>query len=60
MSEGFVLDEGYGHYRVSRWQSGQPKKSIWTGIKQRKADQLQVSTRRCDRCGFLELYALAR
>lgn len=58
MSEGFVLDEGYGHYRVTRWQPGAPKKSIWTGIKQKKADQLKVSTRRCDRCGYLELYAL--
>lgn len=58
MSAGFIFDEGYGTYGVSKWQPGAPKKSIWTGIKRRKADQLNITTHRCDRCGFLESYAL--
>ena len=60
MTDGFILDEGYGTYRVSTWQAGEPRKSIWQGIKQNKQEQLKVSTRRCQRCGFLESYALPR
>jgi len=58
MSEGFVVDQGHGQAHVSTWQSGEPKMSIWVGLKQSKADQLKVSTWRCRRCGFLESYAL--
>lgn len=58
MSEGFVLDEGYGTFKVSTWQSGAPKASFWQGIKQSKADQLKITCWRCDNCGFLESYAL--
>ena len=57
MSEGFVMDEHHGARRVIRWQPGKPEKSIWTGIKQRKASQLAVETWRCDRCAYLESYA---
>jgi hypothetical protein len=59
MTEGFIMDEAHGRWRVSRWQSGRPVKSIWTGIKQSRANQLPVSSWRCDRCGFLESYATA-
>jgi hypothetical protein len=58
MSEGFIVDAGdYGSSGVSKWHQGEPRKSIWTGIKVSKADQIEVSTWRCDRCGFLESYA---
>jgi hypothetical protein len=60
MADGFIVDEGYGHYGVSTWHPGQPRKSIWTGIKRSTADQLKISTRRCERCGYLESYALSR
>jgi hypothetical protein len=59
MADGFIVDEGYGHYAVSTWHPGQPRKSIWTGIKRSKAEQLKISTRRCERCGYLESYAPA-
>ena len=58
MSPGFVVDQGYGTASVSSWQSGEPRKSIWVGVKQSKKDQLEITTQRCDRCGFLEHYAL--
>ena len=59
MTEGFIVDSGdYGTASVSTWQGGEPKKSFWTGLKQDKKAQLQVTTWRCDRCGFLENYAL--
>jgi len=57
LAEGFLVDRGEGRTYVSTWQAGKPKKSIWVGIKQSKADQLQVSTWRCQRCGYLESYA---
>jgi hypothetical protein len=59
MAEGFVLDHGdNGAVHVSVWQSGAPQKSFWVGTKQVKADQKPVSTLRCDRCGYLESYAI--
>ena len=57
MAEGFVIDEGYGTAHVSTWQGGAPRKSFWTGIKKQKSEQFQVSTWRCQRCGYLESYA---
>ena len=59
MTEGFIVDSGdYGAATVSTWQGGAPRKSFWTGLKQDKKAQMQVATWRCDRCGFLENYAL--
>ena len=57
MTEGFVIDEGYGTAHVSTWQQGEPRKSFWTGIKKSKKEQIKVETWRCDRCGYLESYA---
>ena len=57
MAEGFVIDEGYGTAHVSTWQEGEPRRSIWTGIKKSKENQAKVTTWRCKRCGFLESYA---
>jgi hypothetical protein len=56
MAEGFMTDVGYGSVDVAKWQGGKPQKSFWTGIK--KGDpQFEISTMRCNRCGFLESYA---
>jgi len=58
MTEGFMVDRGdYGTASVSTYQAGEPRKSIWTGLKQRKEDQVAITTLRCNRCGFLENYA---
>jgi len=60
MSEGFVVDQGdYGSAHVSTYQSGEPRKSIWTGLKQDKEAQFRITTFRCNRCGYLENYAKA-
>jgi hypothetical protein len=56
MSEGFSIDKGYGTVDVTSWQEGKPQKSFWTGIKQSK-DRHEITTWRCDRCGYLESYA---
>ena len=54
---GFIVDEGYGAKSVPKWVEGEPVKSIWSGLKLRGKTQLDVSTYRCQRCGFLESYA---
>ena len=59
LSAGFIVDEGYGSHEVSRWQDGEPKRAWYGGVKASKSDQIQVSTFRCDRCGYLESYALS-
>lgn len=57
MTEGFVVDAGdYNIQAVPRWQPGPPEKR-WYGLKTKKADQKEVATFRCDRCGLLESYA---
>ena len=58
MSEGFIVDQGdYGSAHVSTFQSGEPRKSFWTGLKQSKDNQVEIKTLRCNNCGFLESYA---
>ena len=58
MTEGFVVDHGdYGAAHVSTYQPGEPRKSFWTGLKQDKKAQIQITTFRCGRCGYLENYA---
>jgi hypothetical protein len=58
MTEGFVIDHGdYGSAHVSTYQAGEPRKSIWTGLKQDKKEQFEIVTLRCERCGYLENYA---
>ena len=57
MDPGFIVDEGYGTRSVPKWTAGEPQKSIWTGLKLRGRDRLEVRTYRCHRCGYLENYA---
>ena len=57
MERGYILDEAYGKRIVAQWVSGEPEKSIWTGLKTRGKDKLDVATYRCRRCGYLESYA---
>jgi hypothetical protein len=57
MSAGFIVDQGYGSASVSTWQDGAPKSYWLGGIKLQKGDQIEVTTYRCERCGFLESYA---
>ena len=58
MVEGFIVDQGYGVVHPGKWHPGAPVKSFWTGIKQRKKEQIDIAAYRCDRCGFLENYAV--
>ena len=57
MERGFIIDEGYGKRTVPRWVLGEAEVSVWTGLKIRGKDKLDVTTYRCRRCGYLESYA---
>ncbi|WP_205479637.1 hypothetical protein [Sphingomonas arenae] len=60
MGAGFIVDEGHGTRTVAKWVAGAPERSIWTGLKLRGRERLDVVTYRCSRCGFLESYAAQR
>jgi hypothetical protein len=57
MVQGYTVDVGYGATAVPKWVEGEPERSIWTGLKLRRKEQLAVRTYRCQRCGYLESYA---
>ena len=57
MEPGFLVDEGYGTRSAPKWVEGEPKKSIWTGLKLRGRAKRETVSFRCKRCGYLESYA---
>lgn len=57
MVRGFLPDQSYGATLVGNWYPGDPEKSFWTGTKRRPLIGLPVGAFRCEKCGFLELYA---
>jgi hypothetical protein len=56
MTEGVIVDKTHGGAGVSTWMEGEPKKSIWFGLKL-SGERIETRTWRCRRCGFLESYA---
>jgi hypothetical protein len=59
MAEGFIVDVSHGTMAVSSWVEGAPQKSVWTGLKLSGKGRSEIATWRCNRCGFLEHYAVA-
>ena len=58
MVDGYVVDRGdYGSAAVPEWREGEPRKSIWVGLKLGGTDPIEITTYRCRRCGYLEHYA---
>ena len=57
MADGFIVDHSYGTASVASWVEGEPKKSFWVGLKLGGKSQVEITTWRCSRCGFLESYA---
>lgn len=59
MQLGFLPDASYGTTTVSTWYPGKAQKSFWQGTKIDREDSITVDAFRCERCGFVELYARA-
>lgn len=58
MEVGVVLDRGhYSALAEPQWMEGPVERSAWTGIKTKNRDMYNVTTYRCERCGYLESYA---
>ena len=55
MTTGFLLDSSDAP-KVTEWVEGAPEKSFW-GLKLKGRRRFPVVADRCERCGFLELYA---
>jgi len=56
MTTGFLLDHK-DHPRETEWIEGTPEKSFWSGLNLKNRRRFPVVADRCERCGFLELYA---
>ena len=56
--EGHFLDQGYGAIHSPKWQPGPPKKGWLGSLKVDKKTTREVQAWRCERCGFLEHYAV--
>lgn len=60
MYPGYLLELKDADRRtVTEWVSGTPEKSFWRGMTTKDRMVLPVTMYRCERCGFLEAYALA-
>jgi hypothetical protein len=57
MVRGFVFDQTHGGGLVSRWMSGVPRKSFWTGVQRPAEAPIPIAAFRCAACGYLESYA---
>ena len=56
MTDGYIVDQGHGTATVPSWREGEPRKSIWVGLKLGGTTPLEITTWRCRRCGYLENY----
>jgi len=61
MEPGFVVDRGHNQRAATqKWVEGEPERSFWTGLKTKGRESFEVTTFRCERCGWLESYAVDR
>ena len=59
MSDGYMIDRGHsGIALVPIWYSGEPVRSWWCGVKVGASEKHETRSYRCDRCGYIEHYAI--
>jgi hypothetical protein len=56
MEQGFIIDNTHGGRLVPEWYAGEPKKSLWLGLKVPQ-NGIPIGVFRCTNCGYLESYA---
>jgi predicted nucleic-acid-binding Zn-ribbon protein len=56
MTTGYLLDQG-DLPKITGWIEGPPEKSFWKVLKLKGKRRFEITADRCERCGFLELYA---
>lgn len=58
MEEGFLVDKGHSDaIGTQDWVEGKPVRSLWFGVKTKGKEKHPVKAFRCERCGYLEMYA---
>jgi len=55
MVKGFAADKADHYYMKLVWIDGEPKQASLLGI---QGDNIDIRGLRCEKCGFLELYAV--
>lgn len=58
MESGWVADYTHGGIQRENWSPGEPRPSVWTGLKVEREQVIPITTLRCPRCGYLESYAI--
>lgn len=59
MERGLILDRGESNMAYpQKWIEGAPERRWWGGIKTSGRKSYPVQTFRCERCGWLDSYAL--
>ena len=59
MEQGFVIDRGdHNALATQKWVEGEPERSFWQGLKTKNKTTHAVTSFRCERCGYLESYAI--
>ena len=57
LQEGFILDQTRNSRVPAEWVEGKPERSFWVGLSLKGRTKLPITSHRCPRCGYLELYA---
>ena len=64
MEPGFIVDQAPGGANLqSKWVEGPPTPSFWTTrgrVNMQGRELVPVTTFRCDRCGYLESFAIGQ
>jgi len=61
MEDGFLVDHGDHHTtQLLEWAEGEPARGFFGGLKLKGRARYEVLSRRCTRCGLIEIYALDR
>jgi ribosomal protein S27AE len=56
MTQGFIPEARDSSWKITTWFAGPPIRS-WLGLRLRGLARHEVTGWRCDKCGYLELYA---
>jgi hypothetical protein len=61
MEEGFIPDMAHAAVMQLTWQRGAPEVAkflgLKNGVKLKQSECVNITARRCTKCGFLKLYA---
>jgi len=57
MTGGYIMSTDGAHNGVAEWIEGRPEKRWW-GLNFKNRRRYPIAAARCERCGYLEFYAV--